>query len=94
MVGNFKILSLTLVMALVLAAGTALAAETGGPITMVAVPTLNNTLEVPGTDVYYVTTNGVPRLVFFADKGRAAQNPPVAIYLNNSLVLKEFRNGH
>lgn len=94
MFGKFQFLGLTLGMVLFLAAGTALAAETGGPITMVAVPTLNNTLEVPGTDVYYVTTNGVPRMVFFADKGQASLKPPVAIYLNNSLVLKEFRNGH
>ena len=86
--------TLSLAAALFLGGLWATGAAQAEEITMVTVPTPNHTLIVPGTDVQYVTSNGVPRNVYMADKTRAHKKQPVAVYLNNSLVLKSYQNGH
>ena len=62
-------------------------------VIMQTVPTTSFDGDVTGTDILYITSNGVPRRVFIADEGKAADKQPVAIYLNTSELLKGYSNG-
>lgn len=56
-------------------------------------PTSNYSGGASGTEVTYVTSNGVPRTVFIADGLERDFNEPVAVYLNTSVLYNLYASG-